>query len=168
MRYLTHCLFILLLMTFLQGCTTKKIIITASDTSLKITAEIIPEFKQFRDGQSQIKGAITIHNKTTSLQRFGSKFLILKVNDRLTARTYKDSVASTVIDFATVEIQPNASLNFKAYWVFNVPQSTIVKAMQLTIDEEGIKKEENGLTPPSTRRGISAARFSSWLIARAG
>jgi len=109
---------------------------TTSGKTLEIKASIIPNFRKFKDDKSKIEGKITITNKTPLPQYFGNEFLTLKVNGKFVARTYKDTIASEVIDFAAVEIKPHSSLALPVYWVFNVPVGTKVESVQLFLDEE--------------------------------
>lgn len=71
----------------------------------------------------------------------------LVVNENHTARTYKDTFASEVIDFSVVKINPHSSLSLPVYWVFSVPIETKVGSLRLSLDEEGLEKAE-GITRP--------------------
>jgi hypothetical protein len=73
--------------------------------------------------------------------------LKLVVNENLTARTYKDTIASEVIDFKVVEIKPHSSLSLPVYWVFSVQKETEVGSLRLSLDEEGLKKAESITRP---------------------
>jgi hypothetical protein len=118
-----------------------------ANKSLEITAEVTPKFRSFNSGERKIEGKIKITNLTSRPQKYGNKFLKMIVNDKLAARTYKDSIASEVIDFAVVEIKPHSSLSLRVYWVFNVPKETEVDSLRLSLDEEGLEKAE-GITRP--------------------
>ena len=135
MRVLAQCFLVILLASASCGCAAKKTTVTASSNSLEINASIDSEFNKINNEACKLEGRITVINKTAAYQKFGNKYLTLKVNGNLVSRTYKQTIASEVIDFATVSIKPNSSLSFPAYWVYSVPIDTIIKSMQLYLDE---------------------------------
>lgn len=116
--------------------------IRITNKRLEIRAEVTPKFGSFNNGKSKIEGKITITNRTSTPQKYGNKFLKLVVNENLTARTYKDTIASESIDFTVVEIKPHSSLSLPVYWVFGVPKETKVGALRLSIDEKDLEKAE--------------------------
>ncbi|WP_136515574.1 hypothetical protein [Geomonas edaphica] len=115
--------------------------------SFEIKAEVTPKFRSFKKGESKIEGKITITNLTSTAQRYGNKFLKLTVNEHLTARTYKDTIASEVIDITAIEIKPHSSLSLPVYWVFRIPKETEVNSLQLYFDDGSLEKSK-GITRP--------------------
>jgi len=114
---------------------------------LEIKADVAPKFKSFNNGESKIEGRITIINRTSTAQKYGNKYLKLIVNENLTARTYKDTIASEVIDITVIEIKPHTTLSLPVYWVFNVPKQTEVNSLRLSLDEDSLENAE-GITRP--------------------
>lgn len=98
MQSLTKVICLLLLIGFSTTCfATKTDSTTLTNKRLEIKADITPKFRSFNNGKSKIEGKITIRNRTSTPQKYGNKFLQLIVNGRLTARTYKDTIASEVM-----------------------------------------------------------------------
>lgn len=148
MQSLTRVICLLLLIGFSTTCfATKTDSTTLKNKRLEIKADITPKFRNLNNGRSKIEGKITITNRTSSPQKYGNKFLQLIVNGRLSARTYKDTIASEAIDFTVVEIKPRSSLSLPVYWVFEVPSETEIDSLRLSLDEEGVEKAE-GITRP--------------------
>lgn len=130
-----NCFLVVLLLFFSLGCTTKKIQVALTTDEFEVTTFINPKLKKFYNNKSKLEGQITVTNKTSYEVKYGNKFLKLKVNDNFTARTYKQTIASELIDFETVMIGANTTLSFPAYWVYSLPLNTVIQSMQLTFDE---------------------------------
>lgn len=140
----------LLLTSFSATCFAAKTESTKLTTKgLEIKANISAKLKTFDNGKSKIEGKVTITNRTSVAQKYGNEFLRLTVNGKFVSRTYKDSVASEVIDFSVVEIKPRSSLSLPVYWVFELPTATEITSFRLSLDEKGVEKAE-GITRPYT------------------
>lgn len=142
MKSLTTIVCLLLIFISATSYALKSNTIRIANKKIEIKAEVTPKLRSFSNGECKIEGKITITNQTSTHQKYGNKFLKLVVNENLTARTYKDTIASEVIDFAVVEIKPRSSLSLPVYWVFSVPKETKVGSLQLSLDEEGLEKAE--------------------------
>jgi hypothetical protein len=142
MKSLTTIVCLLLILISATSYALKSNTIRIANKMLEIKAEVTPKFRNFNNGESKIEGKITITNRTSTPQKYGNKFLKLVVNENLTARTYKDTIASEVIDFAVIEMKPHSSLSLPVYWVFSVPKETKVGSLRLSLDEEGLEKAE--------------------------
>ena len=148
MQSLIKIICMLLLIGFSTTCfATSTDSATVTTRRLEIKADITYKFINFNNVRSKIEGKITITNRTPTAQKYGNNFLQLIVNGRLTARTYKDTIASDAIDFTVVEIKPRSSLSLPVYWVFEVPLETEIGSVRLYLDEEGVEKAE-GITRP--------------------
>jgi hypothetical protein len=123
------------LITALQGCVDSNAHVTVSSKTFEISATIVPKFVKSEDRESKIEGTIIIKNVTSVPHKFSAKYLFLKVNNDLTARTYKDSSASDTVNTGDIEIEANSSLSFPAYWVYNVPAETKIKSLQFLFQE---------------------------------
>lgn len=139
--------FLLLICISATTYASKSNTIRIANKRLEIKAEVTPKFRSFNNGKSKIEGKITITNRTSTSQKYGNNFLKLVVNENFTARTYKDTIASEVIDFAVVVIKPHASLSLPVYWVFSEPKETEVDSLRLSLDEEGLEKAESTTRP---------------------
>ena len=60
---------------------------------------------------------LSVLNIVDVAQAYSNKWLWLESGDTQSVRAYLDSVASHGVDFGTVEIAPNDSLDLKVYWV---------------------------------------------------
>lgn len=147
MKSLTTIVCLLLICISATSYASKSNTIQIVSKKLEIIAEVTPKFRSFKNGESKIEGKITITNRTSTAQKYGNKFLKLVVNGKLTARTYKDAIASQAIDFTVVEIKPHFSLSLPVYWVFRVPKEAEVGTIQLSFDEDGLEKAK-GITRP--------------------
>ena len=131
MRY-CFCIYLLLVVALSQGCHSESIeLSTKRGENLEIQAKIYPKFRKFSDRESKIDGEIFVKNKTHYPQKFGNSFLFLNVNQEHISRTYKNTKASEVIDFSTVDIEPNSSISFPVYWVFSVPETKTVETLNI-------------------------------------
>lgn len=135
MQALLRCLLISVLITVSQGCVDNKAHVTVSSKTFEISATIVPKFVESGDRESKIAGTVIIKNVTSIPQKFGAKYLFLKVNNDLTARTYKDSNVTEAVNTGTIDIGANSSLSFPAYWVYNVPAETKLKSLQFLLQE---------------------------------
>jgi len=143
---------LLMLMGFTTSCPANEMNqLLATGKTLEIKASITPHIRKFDNGKSKIEGKITITNQTQLVQKFGNEFLTLIVNGTLVARAYKDTIASDVIDFSTVDIKPRSSLSLPVYWVYSVPASTKIDSVQLVLDEEGLEKVMHRITTGGSR-----------------
>lgn len=147
MQSLAKVMFLLLLIGLSTTCWANNNSVGVFGKALEIKASITPKFKNFDKNKSKIEGKITITNRTSTPQKYGNEFLQLKVNGKLVSRTYKQTVASEVIDFAVVEIKPRSSLSLPVYWVFDVARDTEIDSVQMYLDEAGIEKAQ-GITRP--------------------
>jgi hypothetical protein len=139
MKSFTTIVCLLLICISAASYASKSNTIRIANNKLEIIAEVTPKFRSFKNGDSNIKGKITITNRTSTPQKYGNKFLKLVVNGKLTARTYKNTIASEAIDFTVVEIKPHSSLSLPVYWVFSVPKEAEVSTLRLSLDEDGLE-----------------------------
>jgi len=135
MQALLRCLLISVLLIVFQGCVDNKAHVTVSSKTFEISAAIVPKFVKSSDRDCKISGIIIIKNVTSIPQKFDTKYLFLKANNDLTARTYKDSIVTEKVNSDTIVIEANSSLSFPAYWVYNVPAETKLKSLQLLLQE---------------------------------
>jgi hypothetical protein len=136
MQAFLRCLFLIsVLIPVFQGCVDNKAHVTVSSKTFDVSATITPKFVMSGVRESKIEGTIIIKNLTSIPQKFGTKDLFLKVNNDLTARTYKDSIVTEKVNSGTVDIEANSSLSFAAYWVYNVPAETKLKSLQFLLQE---------------------------------
>ena len=97
---------------------------TATD-SLKIVVEVVLEPQPFAEGKKALFGKVAISNRSGQVVSFGNKCLKLSLGTGTSSRTYKDTIASAMIDFASVQLRPGETLTEKAYWVFSLlPQAS--------------------------------------------
>jgi hypothetical protein len=134
MRYLL----IPVLIIIIQGCVDNndnKAHVAVTGKTFEIDATIVPKFVKSANRESKIEGTVTIKNVTAIPQKFGAKYLFLKANNELTSRTYKDSNVQEEVNTGKIEIAPNSSLSFPAYWVYNAPEETRLKSLQFLLQE---------------------------------
>jgi hypothetical protein len=131
LRYAFY-IFLLLLMVFPNLCLAERIdVSTSTEGGLVVQAHIDPKFEKISKKDSKILGEIHIKNTATTPQKFGNSYLFLKVNGKFVARTYKDSIASEMIDFSEVEIPASESISIPVYWVFSVPDTVVIDELSL-------------------------------------
>jgi hypothetical protein len=123
------------LITVLHGCVDNKAHVTVSSKTFEISATIVPKFVKSGDRESKIGGTIIIKNVTSVPQKFSAKYLFLKINNDLTARTYKNSSVPDTVNTGDIDIEANSSVSFPAYWVYNVPAETKLKSLQFLFQE---------------------------------
>ena len=135
MKAFMRCLLIPVLIIVFQGCVENKAHVTVSSSTFEISATIIPQFAKFSESENKVVGTVTIKNMTALPQKFGTKSLFLKVNNDLTARTYKDSIGTEKANTGTIDIEASSSLSFPAFWVYNIPADTKIKSLQFLLQE---------------------------------
>jgi len=120
---------------------------TITGKSLDVKAIYETKVKPFRDTESKIEGKITVSNKSSEIQRFGNEFLSFRTNGVSADRTYKDTIASELIDLGTVEIQPYTSLSLQVYWVLDHNVSKKIDSAKLFLDEQGLERVKHRTLP---------------------
>ncbi len=121
-----------MILSFVQGCTSETLnLTTVAGESLEVVAIVEPVFRNFSGGKYKIKGNVTIKNRSTKSQKYGNPSLFLIINETHIARTYKSTIASAVIDFSAVTINPNASISLPTYWVFTASEPFKIESMEI-------------------------------------
>ena len=130
-----------MLMAFVVwGCQTEKITLKTKTESIEIKVRINPNAKENGKNSFKVKGAVEVINITGQRQNYGNKFLFLVVSNSLSSPTYKNTIASEFIDFSHVQVEPNASINFPAYWVFETNRKVKLNKLHVTFDENMLGK----------------------------
>ncbi len=78
-----------------------------------------------------IKGILKVQNKKATSIKYGNGITNLVINDSLKARPYLETIASTQIDFANIDLLPIEKYEFEVYWKFH---SKIVEVENLSIE----------------------------------
>ena len=82
----------------------------------KVTLE--PNVSHLRKNTVQIVGHITIKNLSAEPQQYSNRWLWIQTGTGARSRAYQASIASNVVDSGTIEIEPNGTFSFSAYWPF--------------------------------------------------
>jgi hypothetical protein len=136
MRAFARCLLVLTMLAVTQGCSKKsEPLVSVSSSTLEVNASIVPQFKNVKSDECRLEGMVTVKNITAAPRKFGTSYLVLKVNGNLGARTFKNVSSPEAIDLSAVEIRPDDSLSFSAYWQFMTPENTKIKSLQLILTE---------------------------------
>ena len=125
----------MLVVFFIYGCQTEKNHLETKTESIAIKIQLSPEINENGGSNNKVYGTVEISNITDQTQNYGNSFLFLVVNDTLSSRTYKDTKASEFIDFSYVQIAPNASISFSAYWIFDADKNIKVNSLQVVFDK---------------------------------
>jgi len=135
MRIYKHTV-LMLVVFFIYGCQTEKNHLEIETESIGIKIQLSPETKENDGSHNKVYGTVEISNITDQTQNYGNSFLFLVVNDTLSSRTYKDTKTSEFIDFSYVQIAPNASISFSAYWIFDAGKNRKVNSLQVVFDKD--------------------------------
>lgn len=104
------------LICFVLAACGNKISLATQKGGLTITALVNNTFSPVSEKEYKIEGSLIISNTTNDNLPFSNKELYL-VSPTIDTRTYKDSLASAVIDFTHVIIPANTTVEQKVYWV---------------------------------------------------
>ena len=127
---------LMLVVFFVYGCRTERNHLETETESIAIKIQLSPETNENDGSNNKIYGTVEISNITDQTQNYGNSFLFLVVNDTLSSRTYKDTKTSEFIDFSYVQIDPNASISFSAYWIFNAGNNIKANSLQVVFDKK--------------------------------
>lgn len=124
-------LLILSALLMLSSCFGKgvQIKLTANDVDF---LAIVYDYKEQSHGGYKVSGELKIINNRSRSILFSNKDLYLVILHEGEGRAYVDSVASHVIDFATVEIKKGEILKQKVYWI--LPPVKSLKAERFVME----------------------------------
>ncbi len=105
-------------------------VITLSHEGVMITAEYEKATLQKTKNMHFLYGNVKIENTTQTVKKYSNKNLLLNIDD-LQSRTYIDSVASMMIDFSQISLNPGERQLHKVYWAYDKAVSTQGKAVNL-------------------------------------
>lgn len=138
-RTLRAWLYLLALLPVAYGVASNVQNLTAKGKDIEVSAVVAPALIKFREGESKIEGKISVKNQGTKPMHYSNRNLILKLNDKLNARAYLDSVASNIVDFGSVEIPGGSSLTLNVYWVFPLDPKMPVENLRLELNEKALE-----------------------------
>ena len=124
----------MLVVFIIYGWQTEKDYVETKTEAIAIKIKLNSEKNENNGSNNKVYGTVEISNITDQTQHYGNSFLFLIINDTLSSRTYKDTITSEIIDFSYVQIAPNTSIRFSAYWKFDEGRNIKVKSLQAVFD----------------------------------
>ena len=82
-----------------------------------VDAKIDTSVRRFRPGEVKVLGNIVVTNSSDQTIRYSNSLLWLSVDDKVSRRTYLDSISSHIVDTGFVEILSGDNLSLSVYWV---------------------------------------------------
>ena len=97
---------------------------------LVIEAIVESKAKEASSGRYFLHGKLRITNKSSESLFYSNKNLLLSVSGDV-GRAYKDSIASSVVDFNNITLESGQVEIIKVYWVYSQPLSTRKSKLEL-------------------------------------
>jgi len=116
---------------------------SSCDSGLIVSVSVESELSEFRFSEnstlygstvSALLGKVVVDNPTSDSQPFSTRLLKLSVNGGEVFRGYKKTVASEIIDFGVVQVEPGQKLKLDIYWPVTLKGDDNVESVVLTCE----------------------------------